>query len=1010
MLRKIKSELNFLTQTKFYSKQKNEIEESLKKNIEILHLGIDDKKRENFILKKENFNFKYKGTKENIYFYHKNKNKIKTFFSEKNIFQKKINVFFYNKNFYFIDNIITNFHFPTSSKLFSFSKNEITFLLDNFFKKKIISYISPKFISSYNFVDLDKNERFFVFLNNYFKNNKYKLIFPFDLLFFFNQHYFLFIETLNFIKLNEKKNNFIGYNIRNNDNLKIENNKFLFLKKTKENIYKKYKRINDFFIKNLLLCITETGAKKKQKILFFEEKKFLLKNNLFFDFLILSWKSEKIKKEYYPFSQKLLEKNFKITKYYFFNKQNLGLLRCAQKDKDNLYFFRAWESFSFSSWLFITQFIVSFFLLKITKDVYQDYGKELIQFLIEFGNSAEFDLEHLKEQYFIENSDYKIIRQTKKKFKDIIGIDFILPESGEILWLLKNNGRSAKYKRTIPKGILLTGPPGTGKTLLVQAIAGEAKVPVIVQSASLLINPKEKGRSSKKLKKIFQKARTFSPCIIFIDEIDSLGGKRQKFFNIGNTSDKIIESLYEAKKFEKTYSNPSSTSSINTQKKKFENNLFLDFSKNSNEQETKLNLLTQFLIEMDGLKDRKNIYVFGATNRLEILDPALIRPGRFDKIITFPAPSKKKRIQILKYYSKKRKIEKKISWNYLANRMLNFSAAEIAAIMNESTIQSIIKNTTHSVETIEKGINYITSYSISNIKNNLLRNKSYYQSGKALSYLLFSKKEKGVFLSIWDRKKNTRYIKNFDYFLAPEIEQTRKNFEFFLISSHFGKVGEFLYFFGKKKEKSKNFESDYGHEDRFIISLLTKFLIENWFFYSTKIFLRKENKTLSNFSILEKTEYNIVLSQIFENEVELEKKNEVIKIGKYQQRNFSAWWEQEISKRISKNETFYSDWYRLFLPDPEESLLNLEWIPPDLQIHNNEILKKLGTKSNINLNNLYKIERDFIFQSLILNTFDFAFSRGENLRQFLDFYADQLLRYGIIRDIEIKKIYPIKNN
>jgi hypothetical protein len=194
-----------------------------------------------------------------------------------------------------------------------------------------------------------------------------------------------------------------------------------------------------------------------------------------------------------------------------------------------------------------------------------------------------------------------------------------------------------------------------------------------------------------------------------------------------------------------------------------------------------------------------------------------------------------------------------------------------------------------------------------------------------------------------------------------------------------------------------------------LISFLSHFLIENWFFYSTKIFLRQENFLLKNFSIIENTQYNILLANFFENEIELKEKNKTkIEIPKmYQKRNFSAWWERDISKRVSENEGVYCDWYRLFLPDPEESLRNIDWIPGDFIINNNQLLKRLGEKSNTNFNSLYKIKRDFIFQSLILNTFDFAFSKSENLRQFLDFFSDQILRYGILRDFEINKIYKI---
>ena len=115
---------------------------------------------------------------------------------------------------------------------------------------------------------------------------------------------------------------------------------------------------------------------------------------------------------------------------------------------------------------------------------------------------------------------FRIISKTTKTFKDIAGIENLLPEIIEIVWFLRNSAREFSLSKTLPRGVLLTGPPGTGKTLLVQAIAGEAEVPVLALSGSSLIEPGESG--ALKLEILFQEARKLAPCIVFIDEMDTL--------------------------------------------------------------------------------------------------------------------------------------------------------------------------------------------------------------------------------------------------------------------------------------------------------------------------------------------------------------------------------------------------------------------------------------------------------------------------------------------------------
>jgi SpoVK/Ycf46/Vps4 family AAA+-type ATPase len=275
-----------------------------------------------------------------------------------------------------------------------------------------------------------------------------------------------------------------------------------------------------------------------------------------------------------------------------------------------------------------------------------------------------------------------------------------------------------------PKGILLIGPPGTGKTFLVQALAGESEVPALVQSAGFLVSDPQLGLT--RLEYLLDQARKLAPCIVFIDEIDTLGATRELVLNNPISENAIMDLVY----------NP--LNSIAEQKNNYLDNIFDDKqqeqqkkSKNlsnsafgleelplngqselttrvssaianqsiaeSEARKNQLSLLTQFLIEMDGLKAQKQILFIGATNRAAVLDPALTRPGRFDKILKIDLPGKQKRIEILKLYSKNlgTNFTEKKDWTYLANQTVGLSAADLAAIMNQSSIKAILNTFTN---------------------------------------------------------------------------------------------------------------------------------------------------------------------------------------------------------------------------------------------------------------------------------------------------------------------------
>ena len=415
-------------------------------------------------------------------------------------------------------------------------------------------------------------------------------------------------------------------------------------------------------------------------------------------------------------------------------------------------FYQIWEPVTSNSWMMVYKLCFAFWVQEMGRDFYQRYGKEILLYALHLLVALGFNAQGIIEDLGLEDSPMRVIQNGQKRFSDVAGIDSILPELGEIVWFLRSSGRGGQ----IPKGILLVGPPGTGKTFVVQAIAGESKVPVIVQSASALTDSGQKQSGSQRLRNLFDKARELSPCVLFMDEIDTLGVSRPD--GIGNTMgpDELVESMetstyredstgFENRAGQPGAAPPSLFSYLHflpvpravkegsligdtDHRSADEKSLFKEGGGNAldssaldpsivevmeshNEErrsrQERLALLMQFLIEMDGLRSLQGVVVIGATNRPGVLDPAFTRPGRFERVLCLQLPAKQKRIEILKLYSKNLGMEGSISWDYLANRTAGLSAAHLAAAMNQSAIRAIIKHSAHTIETVEHGISVI---------------------------------------------------------------------------------------------------------------------------------------------------------------------------------------------------------------------------------------------------------------------------------------------------------------
>ncbi|AVH65094.1 cell division protein FtsH [Nostoc sp. 'Peltigera membranacea cyanobiont' 213] len=230
---------------------------------------------------------------------------------------------------------------------------------------------------------------------------------------------------------------------------------------------------------------------------------------------------------------------------------------------------------------------------------------------------------------------FQMEAKTGVKFDDVAGIEEAKEELQEVVTFLKQPERFTAVGARIPKGVLLVGPPGTGKTLLAKAIAGEAGVPFFSISGSEFVEMFV-GVGASRVRDLFKKAKDNAPCIIFIDEIDAVG--RQRGAGIGGGND---------------------------------------------EREQTLN---QLLTEMDGFEGNTGIIIIAATNRPDVLDSALLRPGRFDRQVTVDAPDIKGRLEILQVHARNKKLDASVSLDAIARRTPGFTGADLANLLNEAAI------------------------------------------------------------------------------------------------------------------------------------------------------------------------------------------------------------------------------------------------------------------------------------------------------------------------------------
>ena len=334
---------------------------------------------------------------------------------------------------------------------------------------------------------------------------------------------------------------------------------------------------------------------------------------------------------------------------------------------------------------------------------------------------------------------------SKVKFSDVAGAEEEKAEMEELVYYLKDPRKFTKFGAKLPKGVLLVGPPGCGKTLLAKAVAGEAGVPFFSISGSDFVEMFV-GVGAGRVRDMFRIAKENAPCLVFIDEIDAVG--RQRGAGLGGGND---------------------------------------------EREQTLN---QLLVEMDGFNDNSGIIVIAATNRDDVLDPALLRAGRFDRKITVSLPDRKGREAIFKVHARNKFLDTDVNFENLARRTVGFSGADIENIMNEAAILAVRANRDKiSVDDIDEAIDRRvagpakSSRSLSEHEKEVV---AYHEAGHAIIGLRYPHSDKVQKITIIPRGNTGGHVR-----MTPEEDRfllTKKELEARIVGYLGGRSSEETFF------------------------------------------------------------------------------------------------------------------------------------------------------------------------------------------------------------------------
>ena len=358
-----------------------------------------------------------------------------------------------------------------------------------------------------------------------------------------------------------------------------------------------------------------------------------------------------------------------------------------------------------------------------------------------------------------------------KTFKDVAGLKEEKEEVQELIDFLKNPKKFTKMGARIPKGVLLVGPPGTGKTLLAKAVAGEAKVPFFYISGSDFVELFV-GVGASRVRDMFKQAKQTAPCLIFIDEIDAVG--RERGTGVGGGHD---------------------------------------------EREQTLN---QLLSEMDGFSENEGIIIIAATNRPDVLDPALLRPGRFDRQVTVGRPDVKEREEILKVHAKNKILAPSVKLKAIAERTPGYSGADLENLLNEAALLAVRRDKNEiTMDEIDEASDRVlmgpakTSRKVTDYEKKIV---SYHEAGHAVSGIVLPNGEEVHKITIVPRGMAGGYTQ-----MLPKEERTlvytKKELEEQIITLLSGRVSEEMYC----HEQSTGASDDFKRATKIARSMVTEY-------------------------------------------------------------------------------------------------------------------------------------------------------------------------------------------